>query len=174
MVWLANDYFVPVTISLILLAYWFGNQDPAQRPKNQRGIIIAAISIGSACGFVLLANNIWRHPHPFEDMPELMATVNRIYYPIVDPPFPSNTSAVTFAAAASMWQFHRKAGLILLVPAILMPFAKVYACVYYPSDILGGAVLGIITAYFISKIMMRLFDPGVAYVMRFLRKICLA
>jgi len=173
MILLANDYFIPVVISLILLALWFGGGDMAQRESYHRAIIVAAVSMGSACGFVLAANGLYQHPHPFEEMPQLMDTVNHIFYPIHDPAFPSNTSAVTFAAATSLWQKSRKIGLLLLIPAILMPFAKLYAAVYWPSDIVAGAILGILTAYFI-KWIMPVFEPIVSRVFKILRGICLA
>ena len=173
MILLANDYFIPVVISLILLALWFLGGDMAQRESYHRAIIVAAVSMGSACGFVLACNHLYQHPHPFEEMPQLMDTVNRIFYPVHDPAFPSNTSAVTFAAATSVWQRSRKIGLLVFIPAILMPFGKIYAAVYWPSDIVAGAIVGILTAYFI-KLIMPLFEPIVSLVFKILRKICLA
>ena len=174
MIILANDYFIPVGIALMLLFIWFMGKDPAQRDNYQRAVACAAISMGSACGFVLAFNHLYRHPHPFEDMPQLMDTVNHIFYRIHDPSFPSNTSAVTFAAATSIWQRNRKLGLLVLIPAILMPLAKLYAGVYYPSDILAGAAVGILTSYFIYKIVMPLlrFPIGLIFIM--LRKLILA
>ena len=174
MILFANDYFVPVLLSLILLGLWFWERNMAQRENYHRVIIVAAISMGSACGFVLAFNHLYYHPHPFEAMPELMATAERIYYPIVDPTFPSNTSAMTFAAATSIWQRSHKTALVLLIPAIIMPFAKVYAAVYWPSDVLAGAAVGILTSYFIYKIVMPLFSPFVNLFFLVARKICLA
>lgn len=170
MILLASDYLIPVSISLILLCIWFMGRDFAERDRNQKAAVCAAITIGSAMGFVLITNSIWRHPHPFQDMPQLLDPVtNHIFYPIHDPSFPSNSSCLTFATAAGVWQFNRKWGLILLVPAILMPLAKVYAAVYYPSDIIGGAILGILTAYFIGKIFMPALHLPIAIAMWGLR-----
>ncbi len=168
---LASDYFVPVSISLMLLFLWFQGKDFAQRDNYQRAAVCAAISIGIGCGFVLVTNSIWRHPHPFQDMPQLLHPVtNHIFYPIHDPSFPSNTSAMVFAAAAGVWLWNRKWGLIFLVPAILMPLAKIYAAVYYPSDIIGGAVLGILTAFFVGKVFMPAVEIPVAIGLWGLRK----
>ena len=176
MIWLANDYFVPITISLIFLFLWFAGKNRDEREGLQRALIIAFISIGSVCGFVLAANHLYHHPHPFdpEAMPELLnTTVKDIYYKIHDPTFPSNTSAITFAAATALWQYNRKLGLLMLIPAILMPLAKVYAGVYWPSDVAAGAILGILTAYFI-KLIIPLFEPLISRVFIVLRKLCLA
>jgi undecaprenyl-diphosphatase len=171
MIVLASDYFIPVCISLILLFIWYMGKDFAERDHYQRAVVCAAISIGIVCLTVMASNSIWRHSHPFQDMPQLLDSVtNHIFYPIHDPAFPSNTSAVTFAAAAGVWQKDRKWGLIVLIPAILMPLAKVYAAVYYPSDILGGAILGILTAYFIGKVAMPLLQLPIAIALWGLRR----
>jgi len=173
MILFANDYFVPVLLSLILLGLWFQGKNMAERENYQRAIIVAAVSMGSACGFVMAANHLYYHPHPFQAMPQLMGTVNHIFYPIHDPSFPSNTSAVTFACATSIWQRSHKIGWFLFIPAILMPFAKVYAAVYWPSDVVAGAILGILTAYFI-KLVVHLLEPFVSIFFKVARKICLA
>ncbi len=174
MIWFANDYFTPVGFSLFLLAFWFSSRDTAERTRRNRTFVIVALSIGAASGFVLVANNLWRHPHPFVDMPELLEIVNLIYYPIHDPPFPSNTSAVSFAIFMSIWLFYRKLGWFLLVPAILWPFAKLYAAVYYPSDFVGGAVLGILSSLFIAYFFVPVIDPIINRVFVVLRKLVLA
>jgi len=173
MIWLASDYFVIVTMSLILLAIWFIGKDAAEREGYQRALFITFTSMGSACGFIMAANHIYYHPHPFEQMPELLSTVNHIFYPIVDPSFPSNTSAVTFAVVAGLWQRNRKIGALMLIPATLLPLAKVYACVYWPSDVVAGAILGILTAYFI-KLIFPVFEPIISRFFIILRKLCIA
>ena len=106
-------------------------------------------------------------------MPQLLDTVYKIYYPIRDPGFPSNTSAITFAAATSIWQKNRKLGLLMLIPAIQMPFSKCYAGVYYFSDVLAGAVLGILTSYFIYKVAIPILRPAMNILLAIVRRLCL-
>ncbi|MDM7998802.1 MAG: phosphatase PAP2 family protein [Dehalococcoidia bacterium] len=169
---LANDYFMPVTISLLLLYIWYAGRDYSERHRNQMAVVCSAITIGIAMGFILAANSIWRHPHPFQDLPQLLDPVtNHIFYPIHDPSFPSNSACLTFAAAAGIWQFNRKLGLIMAVPAILMPLAKLYAAVYYPSDIIGGIILGILTSYFVAKIFMPIVHVPISMGFLFLRSL---
>jgi undecaprenyl-diphosphatase len=170
MILLASDYFLPVCISLILLCLWFTGRGFKERDRNQKACVCSAITIGIAMGFVLVANSIWRHPHPFQDMPWLLEPVTmHIFYPIHDPSFPSNSSCLTFAAAAGVWQFNRRWGYMMLIPAVLMPLAKLYAAVYYPSDIIGGAILGILTAFFVARIFMPLMHVPVEVGVWFLR-----
>ena len=174
MILLANDYFIPVCFFLILVGLWFLGGDMAQRENYQRAVMCASASAGIACAFVLACNHLYYHPHPFEAKPELMDTVNRIFYPIHDPPFPANTAAVTFGAATGVWLRCRKIGWFLFILAILMPFAKVYAAVYWPSDVLAGAALGIVTSLFVYKIVFPVGEPIVRLVFKITRKICFA
>jgi undecaprenyl-diphosphatase len=170
----SNDYFPMAVIAFFLLALWFVGKDGKERENNHRAVIIAAIAIGSACGFVLAANHIWRHNHPFQDNPALLTYVNQIFYPIHDPAFPSNTSAVTFAGATSVWLKNRKFGYLMFIPAILYPVSKLCAAVYYPSDILAGAVLGILTSLFVASVVMRMFAYPIGKTLIVLRKLCIA
>lgn len=170
MILLASDYFLPVSISLVLLCLWFAGRGFAERDRNQKACVCSAITIGISMGFVLVANSIWRHPHPFQDMPQLLDPVtNHIFYPIHDPSFPSNSSCLTFAAAAGVWHFNRRWGYMMLVPAVLMPLAKVYAAVYYPSDIIGGVLVGVVTSYFVARVFMPLLHVPVEIGVWFLR-----
>jgi len=173
MILLANDYFIPVSFLLILVGLWFLGGDMAQRENYQRAVMCASASAGIACGFVLAFSQFNWHQHPFNAM-ELQDTTARIYYEIKDPPFPSNTSAVTFAVATGIWLRSHKIGWFLFIPAFLMPFAKVYAAVYYPTDILAGAALGILTTYFVYKIVFRVGEPIASLSLKVLRKLCLA
>ena len=174
MIWLASDYFIPVTISLILLAIWFLGQGAAERENYQRAVICAFITIGFASGFVLAANHIYSHEHPFEALPDLKAAATQIFYEIHDPAFPSNTAAVTFSAAAGLWQKSRKLGYLMLIPAVLMPLSKIYAAIYWPSDIVAGAVLAILTSFLISWVVMPLAEPMIGRFIKITRKLCLA
>ena len=180
MIWCANDYFIPVTMSFFLLAIWFFGRGRIERESYHRAVICAFITIGFAGSFVYVANHIYRHPHPFEyeANPELMAAAkaatDRIFYEIWDPSFPSHTAAVTFGAAAGLWHYKHKLALLMLIPAILMPFAKVYAAVYWPSDVVCGAILGIAMSYLIRYVVLPLVEPIFGRILAAFRKLCIA
>lgn len=64
--------------------------------------------------------------------------------------FPSGHASSSFAAAAILIKYFRKKGLFGLATAILISFSRIYFCVHYPSDIIVGAVEGIIIALIVS------------------------
>ncbi|MBE0645215.1 MAG: phosphatase PAP2 family protein [Bacteroidetes bacterium] len=60
--------------------------------------------------------------------------------------FTSSHATNNFALAVLVSHFYPKARYYLLIWAALVAFSRVYVGVHYPSDILGGAVLGSLIA----------------------------
>lgn len=57
---------------------------------------------------------------------------------------PSTHSAWAFAAATSVFMFRKRWGLVVLIPALAIAFSRLYLYVHFPTDVLFGAVLGIL------------------------------
>ena len=66
--------------------------------------------------------------------------------------FPSSHTASAFALATTIWLHDRKVGWFYLVSALGVGIARILANVHYPVDILGGMVLGMLTAFVVEKI----------------------
>lgn len=60
--------------------------------------------------------------------------------------FPSGHTFSSVAAAIGIWHWNRKWGIAAVVTAILMMFSRLYFYVHYPTDILGGILLGTVLA----------------------------
>ena len=74
--------------------------------------------------------------------------------------FPSGHSAFFFAAAVAIYLYNKKWGAWFFVVALLMNISRVIAGVHYPSDIIGGAVIGAVAAYIIFRIYIGKFGGG--------------
>jgi undecaprenyl-diphosphatase len=61
--------------------------------------------------------------------------------------FPSNHAFNNFAAAVFVYKFFPKLKWALFITAALISISRVYLGLHYPSDILGGALFGIIFGY---------------------------
>ncbi|MCL0081894.1 phosphatase PAP2 family protein [Dehalococcoidia bacterium] len=173
---LSSDFFVPVSMSLVLLFLWFGTGDATRREQNQWGAICASLSIGIANLAVWLLNHVFKFdpwPRPFGVHESARQAVEIVFYMPHDPSFPANISAVTFAAATGMWFYNHKASIPIFILAILWSFARIYAGVHYPLDILGGAVIGVIIAY-VSYRFMLLVRPVPIFLLGLARKLYLA
>lgn len=57
--------------------------------------------------------------------------------------FPSGHTASSFAAATVLGYYFRKYAVVFYSFAALMAFSRLYLFVHYPTDILGGILLGI-------------------------------
>lgn len=78
--------------------------------------------------------------------------------------FPSNHAINMFAAMTVLaWEFRKKLWLSLLcfVPAILVAYSRVYVGVHYPSDVMGGALIGMACSGLI--LMIDRFFPFVSH-----------
>ena len=64
---------------------------------------------------------------------------------------PSVHTYLAFASAMSIFYYYKKAGIVTFIFAALVGFSRMYFFVHYPTDVLFGAVLGIMTAYVVCK-----------------------
>lgn len=57
--------------------------------------------------------------------------------------FPSGHTAASFASVTALWMAGKKQWAMAALPVgILIAFSRMYLCVHYPTDILGGVILG--------------------------------
>jgi len=64
--------------------------------------------------------------------------------------FPSNHALNNFAAATFLFKLYPKYKWAFFITAILVSLSRVYLGVHYPSDILGGAIIGALLGYMFS------------------------
>ena len=69
--------------------------------------------------------------------------------------FPSGHSTFFFAMATAIYFYNKKWGIGFFIAAILMNVSRVITGVHYPSDILGGAAIGILTGFVVYKLWQR-------------------
>ena len=72
-----------------------------------------------------------------------------------DHSFPSGHTAAAFAAAFALFLYHKKAGSLALILAFLMGFSRLYLFVHFPSDVIAGALLGLIFGFIGYKFALR-------------------
>ncbi len=71
--------------------------------------------------------------------------------------FPSGTSAACVAGASWIWlRYGPRAGSVALVCAILLALTRLYVGVHWPSDVIGGGLLGAAVAFGIDRLSRRI------------------
>ncbi|MGN1133585.1 MAG: phosphatase PAP2 family protein, partial [Oscillospiraceae bacterium] len=94
--------------------------------------------------------SIFQRSRPFIQQPLLIDTV------IPHPggySFPSSHSASSFASATTIYKFNKPIGIAAYIVAGFIALSRIYFGVHFPTDILAGAAVGIITALIINKLL---------------------
>lgn len=137
MVWV-SAIGVPLLV-LAVAGQWWRQGD---RDHTRHALIAAGLSLllGLAINQVILLLVHWVRPYDAGISHLLIA-------PSADPSFPSDHATATFAiAAAFLMHGMRRLGLWFLAAALLVTISRVYIGTHYVSDVLGGALTGIIAA----------------------------
>lgn len=167
---IASDYLMPLAFSLSMFGLWLSGRTPVEREKYQRATIVGISALALSNIPVWLLNITWDRPRPFVEHGDRL---NLLFYPPTDPSFPANPVAIGFAAAAAAWSVNRKFGWWMFAAASLYGFSRLYAGVFYPTDIIGGAVVGV-AVFVITSYLRRFLEPLVTTVIRLIRGISAA
>ncbi len=161
----ASDYLMPLVFSLAMFGLWFSGRTRAQRVQYQITMLVGISALSLSNVVVWLFNISWDRPRPFVEYGDQL---NLLFYPPTDPSFPANPVAVGFAAASAAWTVNRKFGWWMFAAATLFGFSRLYAGVFYPTDIVGGAVIGI-AVYMATSYLRRFLEPFVTSFVRIIR-----
>jgi undecaprenyl-diphosphatase len=143
MIWI-SAIGVPILV-LAVAAQWWRKGD---RPHSRHVLVAAGLSflLGLALNQIIL---LFVHRlRPYDaGISHLLIT------PSSDPSFPSDHATATVAiAAAFLIHGMRRSGLWFLAAAVLVMVSRVYIGTHYASDVLGGALTGIVGAVLIRAL----------------------
>lgn len=87
---------------------------------------------------------------------DVNTAVQLLISPLKDYSFPSGHTAASFASVTALYMAgQKKLWKIALVMAILIAVSRLYLYVHYPTDVLGGIVIGILSgvigSYFVQN-----------------------
>ena len=105
--------------------------------RRQGLLLLAGIVLGTLLGVAGLKNLVAR-PRPCW----LDASVPLLIAAPTDYSFPSGHTLISAIGAVLLTKTDRRFGYIAIPLAVLIAFSRLYLYVHFPSDILGGAVLG--------------------------------
>lgn len=117
----------------------------------------AGICSGIALLGVFFFNNqllkkLFNRTRPYETINDLICIVS----PAVDASFPSGHTCTGFAfVAATYGLVQKKYSYFLLLLASLIAFSRLYVGIHYPTDVLGGVVVGILIGLLAKQITKR-------------------
>ncbi len=121
----------------------------------QKGGIRNLLPYAEAVASVFLARLVVEPAiHLFYDRVRPFMALSLTHNLIVDtaPSFPSGHTIVMFALATSIFFYDRRFGWFLYTLGIIIGIGRIMGGVHYPSDILGGAVLGIVIGWAVYEL----------------------
>ena len=112
-------------------------------PKTRRtGIIVAAALLMDLVLCNLILKNLVARVRPYDINTAIAILIKKP----LDFSFPSGHTAASFAAMTALFLAKmKKAWIAALILAVLIAFSRLYFYVHYPTDVLGGAVVGILS-----------------------------
>ena len=112
-------------------------------PKTRRtGIIVAAALLMDLILCNLILKNLVARVRPYDVNTAIAILIKKP----LDFSFPSGHTAASFAAMTALFLAKmKKAWIAALILAVLIAFSRLYFYVHYPTDVLGGAVVGILS-----------------------------
>lgn len=126
-----------VIIGLILCLY----------PRTRMGGFYMLLSL--VLGFMLnniIIKNVFQRPRPYVTHPEIISLMGEVS----EWSFPSGHTCSSFACATALAISFGKKGALAYILAVLIAFSRLYIGVHYPSDILGGMIVGAMSAFGVS------------------------
>lgn len=141
--WVGNKGGVWILISIVLLF---------KKENRKIGVkVIIALLLGLILGDIILKPMIGRI-RPFLKYSDITTIIDGIgIYS-----FPSGHTTSSFAASITIFMNNKKIGRFLILLASGIAFSRLYFMVHYPSDVIGGIVLGLICAVIADKLVIKL------------------
>ena len=144
---LGDHGMIWIAIALILLCH------DRTRETGKRMLL------GMLCGFLIgnvVLKNLIRRARPCWFYPERELLIPSPK----DFSFPSGHTLSSFIAAFTLFRRDRKAGTAALILASCIAFSRLYLYVHFPSDIIGGVLLGYAVAGLTGRIFEMLSAKG--------------
>lgn len=145
-----GEYFLyPVLVIFAWFVYQSWRKGDATR--TYRYVVAGLSAIIARFGVASFIRLFYHRPRPFLAL-SLPHLLNDTAYS-----FPSGHTIFLFALATATYFFNKKLAYFLYISGAIIGLARVAGGVHYPSDILGGAVLGILTGIVVYKLYEKFF-----------------
>jgi undecaprenyl-diphosphatase len=145
--------YVPYILLVIMVAYVFLDTKNAYKRGH---VAMVALLSGLVARYVVKYFIVlgYTFSRPYVGLKEITLLIPPIITEELKT-FPSGHTLFFFALSTVLYIFDKKLGTFFFVASFLISISRVMVGVHYPSDILGGAVIGILVGVLFSKLLNR-------------------
>ena len=147
----ARDLVYLVPPLLVVMWFWPANE----RALNQRLAVATCIAAVTGLGLAALLAHFVFEARPFISDGDTHLLIQHA----ADNGFPSDHTTLAFAVAGAILVWRRSLGLVCLALATALGIARIYVGVHWPSDIIVGAVIGLVAGYTVARCLPLLEVP---------------
>lgn len=101
---------------------------------------------------VTLVKALVAAPRPFE----VIDGIRTLHSSGLGDSFPSGHTAMAAAIAGAIKPYHHRAGMLLILFALLVGISRVYLGVHFPIDVIAGFLIGLVIADLVRKVLRML------------------
>lgn len=111
--------------------------------KRINALICSFFAVGIAAIIDVVIYIFWKRPRPYIAHADDIINNYPEKFQVDVASFPSSHTYIAFAIAVSILLYgHKKLGIFLLIIAFAVALSRIGAGLHYPSDVIGGAMLG--------------------------------
>ncbi|WP_051330904.1 undecaprenyl-diphosphatase [Aneurinibacillus terranovensis] len=144
----------PYVFALILLVMIVFSKSKVVRIAGLIGGVSGVIGLGA--NFII--GHIFYRSRPF-----ITHHVHLLLSHAPDSSFPSDHTTGAFAITFALWRFNSMLGKICLFISIMIGISRIFVGHHYPTDVIGGFVVGAISAQITLQVFSNLMKRRKAY-----------
>lgn len=139
-----NSEYILAVFLIMILIYNF---------KKYWKMVLEAIIVAGITRFIIaeIIRKIWFRPRPF-----VSHQVNQlINYNSLEASFPSGHACFYFALSTVIYFYNKRLGIAFYIFSLLIVFSRVFVGIHWPSDILVGAIIGVLMGIILNKLFKK-------------------
>ncbi|MBP2626979.1 MAG: phosphoesterase PA-phosphatase related protein [Firmicutes bacterium] len=135
----------PVIFGLYLVALWFSGATKMELESNRKKALYAFTTALIGLGISQMIGFAWFRNRPYVNHPvQLLLPANP------DASFPSDHATGSFSIASSLVRSNVFGGKLMLGFGTLVALSRIYVGIHYPTDVIGGMLIGIISSWLVE------------------------
>jgi undecaprenyl-diphosphatase len=143
-----GQYFSYLLIIIFCLFLYFLKRDQKTKLSSFIITIVSALALSSALTYLI--RFLYHRPRPFTAFAIKNLLVETSYS------FPSHHATFFFTMATVIYLYNKNWGRGFFIAALIICLSRIIAGIHYPSDILGGMIIGVLAGYLTSYLIKKL------------------